>query len=228
MKRDEWLSKIVSRDCYILVDSDLPKIEKSDFLPNAFYSCRVLETSSFQQECLLKFGFRRIITEVEFSGDVKAEAGRLNNSQVRRAIRSDRDRILRIASTSFRFDRFHSDSYINRHKADQIKKLWVASALDNESTKGVWIAEYGREVAGFCLTVQSSNTIRVDLIAVASEFRGLGIGASLLTALPSCFNQERVTIVAGTQQQNKESCQLYRKLGMSITLSRNVYHSGFF
>lgn len=228
MKRDEWLSTVVSRDCYVLLDSDLPTMKKSDFRSDAFYTCRIVATSRDQRDCLLKLGFRTILTEVEFCGDVDAEAQRSSTSRVRAAVRSDRDKVLKIASTSFRYDRFHTDSCISRQKADQIKEFWVASALDDESVKDVWVAEYGREIAGFCLTMQSSGAVRIDLIAVASEFRGLGIGASLVTALPSCLNQETVRIVAGTQQRNSESCRLYKKLGMTITLSRDVCHSGFF
>jgi len=228
MKKDDWLSTVVSRDCYILLDSDVPTMVKSDFYTDAFYTCRTLATSSYQQDCLLKLGFRSILTEVEFCGDVSAEAQSSSTSRVRAAVRSDRDKVLKIASTSFRYDRFHTDSCISRQKADQIKEFWVASALDDESVKDVWVAEYGREIAGFCLTMQSSGAVRIDLIAVASEFRGLGIGASLVTALPSCLDQETVRIVAGTQQRNSESCRLYKKLGMTITLSRDVCHSGFF
>jgi len=228
MKKDDWLSTVVSRDCYILLDSDVPTMVKSDFYTDAFYTCRTLATSSYQQDCLLKLGFRSILTEVEFCGDVSAEAQSSSTSRVRAAVRSDRDKVLKIASTSFRYDRFHTDSCISRQKADQIKEFWVASALDDESVKDVWVAEYGREIAGFCLTMQSSGAVRIDLIAVASEFRGLGIGTSLVTALPSCLDQETVRIVAGTQQRNSESCRLYKKLGMTITLSRDVYHSGFF
>ena len=228
MKKDDWLSTVVSRDCYILLDSDVPTMVKSDFYTDAFYTCRTLATSSYQQDCLLKLGFRSILTEVEFCGDVSAEAQSSSTSRVRAAVRSDRDKVLKIASTSFRYDRFHTDSCISRQKADQIKEFWVASALDDESVKDVWVAEYGREIAGFCLTMQSSGAVRIDLIAVASEFRGLGIGTSLVTALPSCLDQETVRIVAGTQQRNSESCRLYKKLGMTITLSRDVCHSGFF
>jgi len=227
MLKDEWLSSVVARHCFTILESDLPKVQASELREDAFYTCRIPSCAN-QKRSVLELGFRFILSEVELVGDLWARPELLSVAEIRRANNSDRNRICEIASESFRYDRFHSDARLDQHKANRIKEHWVAAAFSGESEKDLWTAEWRGNVAGFCLTVGSDGIVRIDLIAVALEFTGNGIAKSLVTSLPHCLNEEKLTVVAGTQEHNVESLRLYSKIGMKKSQVKDVYHRGYF
>jgi len=227
MQKDDWLSSVVARNCFTVLESDVNKIQASDLREDAFYTCRIRSRAN-QKRLVLELGFRFILSEVELVGDFWARPKLSSVVEIRRANRLDQDRVCEIASESFRYDRFHFDAQIDQHKANQIKERWVAAAFSCESEKDLWIAELRNDVAGFCLTVRSPDIVRIDLIAVAAEFTGNGIAKSLVASLPHCLKEERLTVLAGTQEHNVESLRLYDRIGMKKSQVKDVYHRGYF
>jgi ribosomal protein S18 acetylase RimI-like enzyme len=59
---------------------------------------------------------------------------------------------------------------------------------------------------------------RIDLIGVVPEARGLGLAEMLIRAAIDG------KIIAGTYSDNMGAKRLYRKLGMEITKTEDVYH----
>ena len=228
MRRDDWLSEVVLRDCWILEESEVAGLKTNQFSQESFYTCRILDQSLKLQNTLLDLGFRLIVTEVELLGTIRAEKRSSQRCVIRRALPSDQGAVEDIASTSFRYDRFHVDSLIESYKADLIKRLWVASSFQKTSSKDLWVAEFDGIVAGFCLAQSSREWTRIDLIAVAPRFQGIGVGSALVKSLPGCYRKNSSSIRVGTQEKNQESIHLYRKCGMNIDHKRSVYHRGFF
>ena len=79
-------------------------------------------------------------------------------------------------------------------------------------------------VVGFLLVIAaSSDEMAIDLIAVDSDYRGLGLARAMTTFAESNCGEPRVVKV-GTQLANCSSLQLYFGNGFRILDARYVLH----
>jgi ribosomal protein S18 acetylase RimI-like enzyme len=228
MRRDDWLSSVVTKECFVLDESEIQSVQEHELSADSFYTCRLTNQAARLQNTLLNLGFRRVVSEVELHGSVVTETRVTSSCVVRRALPTDQKTIENIATNSFRHDRFHADALLDRSRADLIKKHWVAAAFERGSARNLWVAERENTVTGFCLTQRLQKAVRIDLIAVALTSQGLGIGRALVASLPACYGVPIIDLQVGTQKQNEESIRLYMKSGMSVSQERMVFHRGRF
>ena len=226
MTRDEWLSEVTLTSCFALEIPELMKMTGGEFSDMFFYTCRVSEPTSQQRSQLAKFRFRHILDEVNLIGEFQVLTSVTCDNEIRNAIDVDLDKVAKIATVSFKHDRFHQDPAVSVVSADQIKKRWVSDAFRTDSKRKLWVSDSVGRVDGFCLTAGSSPNIRIDLIAVDVDCRGRGIGGLLVGALPRLYGRPFISVQAGTQVENVESLRLYRRLGMRAMSYKSVYHRG--
>ena len=228
MRRDAWLSSVVTKECFVLDESEIQSVQKHELSADSFYTCRLTNQAVRLETSLVDLGFRNIVSEVELRGSVVTETQAVKSCVVRRALPADQEVVENIAVSSFRHDRFHADALLDRSRADLIKRRWVAATFERGSTKDLWVAERNQTVSGFCLVQRLQQVVRIDLIAVAIASQGLGIGSALVASLPACYGVPILDLEVGTQKQNEESIRLYMKCGMSVSHERMVFHRGSF
>lgn len=226
MIRDAWLSEAAGKNCVLITSSELTLLTVSDLEDSAFYTCRVNGSGNELHNQLTTLGFRHVLNEVEYMGYPQFNIPSESEFEIRSAIKSDFEDVVELAASGFSYDRFHWDPQVNPVTANQIKKLWVSSAFRHGSNRRLWIAEQSGRIAGFCLTVGSLPTIRIDLIAVDVNYRNRGVGARLVSSIPHCYGETSIILRAGTQVKNRESLRLYERVGMKIESERRVYHRG--
>lgn len=142
---------------------------------------------------------------------------------VRQATPTDRDAVTRLAADAFGSSRFYFDSRLAHHAGSMFQK-WVDRAFESAEFS-VMVSTSSAAVSGF-VCVRSKNGVgQIDLIGVASEHRGRGIGGLLLHHVSSHLHASgctRVEVV--TQLRNLSAVRLYERAGFALIGSSLTYH----
>ncbi len=140
--------------------------------------------------------------------------------RLREAQPADCKSVNQIANYSFLFSRFHADPGFEPTMGNRIKEAWAGNFFEGKRGHRMLVAEESKRLAGFILLLEKTDATVVDLIAVDPAFRGRGLGRALLLAA----ERKGRRIVAGTQQSNLPSCQMYLKCGYTVLKKEWVFH----
>jgi len=160
-------------------------------------------------ECLLTLG-RRL--------DVPAE----RPARVRLARREDAEAVAQIGASTFRFDRFHADARVSDQAADRLKGAWARNAVEGRAD-AVFVAEDDGRIAGFNACLLREDAV-IDLIGVAKDMQGKGIGRDLVRTSLSYYAGKAARMIVGTQSANHASLALYQSAGFRVDNSAFTLH----
>jgi len=231
--RDGWLSEVFEYDVFKLntendeiIDSKI--LFPKDSLPShTFYYAKVPVTSVSQVGALTNAGFRVIDVNVTF--ERQPENIMTNESIIVRDVkREDESDVLQIAETSFVYSRFHLDPFVSKEIADKIKREWIANYIRKQRGERLLIAEIGGKPVGFLAllaTGEKEKTGVIDLIGVAKNMQGRGIGKRLVQSHVKDAMQKYSKLIVGTQIANIPSMRLYQTCGYEISSSTYVLHA---
>jgi ribosomal protein S18 acetylase RimI-like enzyme len=169
-------------------------------------------------------GFRLVDTQVtlERGAEPAPAAPRV---EVRLAEPRDRDAVLNVAGSSFRFSRFHQDPRIGLKAAHAVKRAWAASCLDGQRGEEVLVALDQGQPAGFLAVLLAQDAAVIDLIAVAAQSQRRGIGGALVDAFIGRWRTRAARLRVGTQQANTASLRLYEGCGFRAVGTTRVLHA---
>ncbi len=169
------------------------------------------------------FGFRLVDVGLQLEAS-KVSISRTARGEVRTAVPGDEEEVKRLAGTSFVWSRFHSDPLIPNETANEIKSAWAGNFFRGERGDTMVVAEAGGEVAGFLLLLwDSEKKLVIDLIAVAADARGRGLGLGMIGFAAQHLNPSHGWRV-GTQLANRASLQLYEQAGFRMVSSEIILH----
>jgi ribosomal protein S18 acetylase RimI-like enzyme len=133
--------------------------------------------------------------------------------------------LLKLAIQCGAFSRFAIDKKIPIAKFEDLYKLWIINSLNKSMADDVIIYKSGNRTVGL-VTVYKKNRIgNIGLIGVDEEFRGKGIGKTLMNAVKSYFIAKGILkIHVVTQGQNLSACRLYETTGFSVIEKSEFYH----
>jgi ribosomal protein S18 acetylase RimI-like enzyme len=173
-------------------------------------------------------GFRLVDVALIFSQE---PAIRCNNPfladtypSVREARSADRSAITQIASTAFRYSRFHNDPLIADDQANELKQRWVGNFFDHLRGDTLLVAEVDGSIEGFLLVIETEEEHIIDLIAVAPWAQQRGHGRSLIHHFLARASSAGKRTRVGTQAVNTPSVRLYEKTGFRLLRSEAVFH----
>ena len=220
---DEWLTGLLGCPAFHLTGSakslgaqDLP-------VERAFVDAKMAVTRIDELRHLQDLGFRIVDTNVQLSR--KAEPLQSATEMCRFAVPEDESRVCDIAASSFSVSRFHLDTKIPKEIADRIKAGWAGNFF--RGCRGDWmvVAEDENGLAGFLQLLQHGDeAIQIDLIAVAEDARGRGLGRAMIGfGSQRCLGRP-AEVRVGTQIANIRSLKLYSFLGFVFTSATYVLH----
>jgi spore coat polysaccharide biosynthesis protein SpsF (cytidylyltransferase family)/ribosomal protein S18 acetylase RimI-like enzyme len=183
-------------------------------------SSRVPVDAIDQVECLVSEGFREIESLVTYRRPTVAVQ---DGSKPQLATNQDFDACLEIGRTSFQFDRFHSDPGVPNIAADKLKESWVKNSL-NGRADAVFVTREGDRVTGFNLCRLAGREVTIDLIAVANDMKGHGLGKQLIEKALNHYAGQADFIRAGTQINNVASNRLYLGTGFTEFSQQKTLH----
>lgn len=150
--------------------------------------------------------------------------------RIRAARPDDVEAVEDLASQALQDYRYLSDPRIPCARARETRRAWVREAFGGRA-HGIYVSEDARGLAGFVLVrrtlASDEQTVGiVDLLAVSSARRGLGLGRALLEqALRHSIEQlGTTTIEIGTQAKNLPAVNLYIGAGFCLARSELSLH----
>ncbi|MBI4389683.1 MAG: GNAT family N-acetyltransferase [Nitrospinae bacterium] len=144
---------------------------------------------------------------------------------VRKPLHEDMTAVKQIASTSFVYDRFHSDPEIHDSAADQLHANWIEDSFAKNADDRVLIAEKDGKVLGFisysvsekCDRELGLRILNIILLASHRESRNKNVAKALTLKVLELARQDHFDFVhVGTQLRNIKATNLYLKLGFQL------------
>jgi ribosomal protein S18 acetylase RimI-like enzyme len=227
MQSDGWLTKILRKPAYNLAST--PRDLQADELPQglAFVCGRVPVADADGLLHLQSLGFRTVDVNVQLSReaspiDMPSDA---DTAQIRFAEAGDEAGVRTIAAESFVHNRFARDPEIGKKIASTIKSEWAGNFFSGK--RGEWMVvtgPIGRPRSFLQLLRHPDGTVVIDLIAVESSHRKLGLARAMIAfANRACLNHPTAMVV-GTQIANTASLRLYHRLGFEIASAAYILH----
>jgi len=103
-------------------------------------------------------------------------------------------------------------------------QVWPRSAFE-KYRDSLFVAEDNGEIAGFIVIKIVSNQGKIKLIAVNPNFRGKGIGKSLMEYAFKYFAENRVKeIMARSRLHNEAGCAFLKSFGFKIKKTIENYY----
>ncbi|MBI5118176.1 GNAT family N-acetyltransferase [Candidatus Poribacteria bacterium] len=194
-------------------------------------SVRVSERSAGLIHALEQNGFRFIEVLLTFRHDLKDLDDFGDSHFIRASNKGDIEEVCAVAFNSFSFSRFHSDPLIAPAQANLSRAEWVRKACEGSADE-VFVAVEDNTIAGFItcrILSNGGNDARgiIDLTAVLPQFRGRGIGSSLVKRAQLYFRGKAEAVSVGTQSKNIPSIGLYQKLGFRPVSSEVTLHKHY-
>lgn len=210
IREDGWLSERIGHPVFTVDDASAVP----DGAGPCMYQARIPVEQVAAVQAFTARGFSVVDTTLTLErAPSRVEAA----ADVVRATPEQRDAVVEIARTSFRWSRFHLDPAVPDEVANTIKADWVGSYFDGTRGDELLVALQDGAPAGFLAVLAAADGARViDLVAVAERARGRG----LARALTSASGATRV----GTQAANVAATRLYESLGFSLARAEYALH----
>jgi ribosomal protein S18 acetylase RimI-like enzyme len=112
---------------------------------------------------------------------------------------------------------------IDNGAADESKRAWARNNLSGRGD-AAFIAEFRGQVIGFNLCLRGEDWALIDLIAVAPEAQGLGLGKALVEAAIRHYAGVVPVMRVGTQITNEASMAIYAAKGFTKTNEMVTFH----
>jgi dTDP-4-amino-4,6-dideoxy-D-galactose acyltransferase len=133
--------------------------------------------------------------------------------------------LINLAIQSGIYSRFNIDSRIGRLKYEELYKQWIINSVNKKLAKEVLVYCENDSITGL-ITLGEKNLIAdIGIIAVDVNYRGKGIGKSLVWAAENWFTNNKYTQVqVVTQGDNLSACRLYESCGYKKIKVEYFYH----
>lgn len=234
-EKDDWLSEVMTRPVFKWAGVSAPtagaiKKELSDRVSSrpGFFYVKWPTGDAAGLAVFTQAGFSVIDTPItlEWSGETPATPA---VSAVVSAESSHYEALGRMAESCFRFSRFHLDPQIPERLAHLVKRRWLENYFNGKRGVALYVALVEKRVAGFLAVAEvkslSERIAVIDLIGLAAEFQGRGIGANLVSHFVSEWRSRASSLRVGTQAANIPSLRLYEKTGFRIVGTQYVLHA---
>jgi dTDP-4-amino-4,6-dideoxy-D-galactose acyltransferase len=212
---DAWLAEVMRRPVFRVEGSGAADFEASP----GFYFAKVPTDRVADVRALERRGFSVVDTNVTFEHqrDVACAHDIVGDLEP-----ADADAVLAIAGSAFRYSRFHLDPEIGIELAHHVKREWIRNYVRGVRGDRLFVARSRGIPVGFLAALVGHGTAVIDLVAVAPDAHGNGVGSALVAAFSARY--QAMPRIVGTQIANVPSIRLYTKLGFALARSQYILH----
>jgi len=242
IRADRWLAEVIGRPAFRLTVPAQPESGAAAAWrealrshaaehPNAFYDAKVPIEAVPAIRALTGAGLFLADVNLTFRRESAPEgivppAG--SGIAVAPFAPADREGVLEIAGSCFRYSRFHLDPLFSKEIADRVKRAWIKSCIEGERGDRLWVARWDGRPVGFLAALtdaRPSERVRIiDLIGVDSRTQGRGIGRALVNQFIAESSAEGSAMEIGTQAANGPSARLHEGCGFRLVRAQAVLH----
>lgn len=185
--------------------------------------CRISASEWMQTHALETAGFHLMDQLVTFEGScgVFPAPERVTIHTLDREDARAVATVKRIGAEAFMHSRFYNDRRFDRVRVDDLYNRWSVAALEKGE---VYVARYDDRVAGFVSCESEGPSVQIQLIAVAPEARGAGVGSNLVQVIRTLYADRCSVLRVGTQLTNKGAIALYTACGLKLSRTELTFH----
>jgi dTDP-4-amino-4,6-dideoxy-D-galactose acyltransferase len=133
--------------------------------------------------------------------------------------------LLDLAIESGLYSRFRIDPKIPIEIFTQLYQQWITNSTKHEIAKEVLVIHRQHSIVAMATLGEKQGRGDIGLLAVAQNYRGIGLGQQLLQAAKDWFfTHGYPDCQVITQQANLPACRLYERGGFHIESIENFYH----
>jgi len=191
-------------------------------------SCRVDAANAPLADWLSAAGFRFIEVQLRATlPRLRPTTLRASRLTVRKPSPEDRDRLIEIAGTAFRFGRYHADPRFPRALADRRYAIWVRDALADrsEQIRLFVTGPVGRPV-GFIHAAIRERGADLRLAGVDPDDAGIAGPELFLGALGHLAQEGVERVTARLSASNMSALNLYASMSFRFHEPQLVFHRG--
>lgn len=135
-------------------------------------------------------------------------------------------KLIDLSVESGTYSRFKVDTKIDNSKFEELYSLWIINSVNRQLAKSVLVYYIDEIIAGFVTLGEKNEKADIGIIAVDAQFRGKGIGKSLMLSAERRFadNTANTEIQVVTQGENIPACKLYESCGYEVNKVEYFYH----
>lgn len=121
--------------------------------------------------------------------------------------------------------RFYQDARFDKEKVGEMYVNWIRNSLNHKSKSSLlFVNETSLELIGI-IVYSITDKVRLELINVRSNFRGLGYGREMLNVFQRfLFGRNIESYYVGTQKDNLSANRLYTKMGGKKIEEISIHH----
>jgi ribosomal protein S18 acetylase RimI-like enzyme len=179
--------------------------------------------------CAEKAGYHLVDLRVTLSARILGQnITDLAESSIRFANENDIEALRRLAGENHTNSRFFTDLHFDREKCRQLYEIWIEKCVRAENGRVFVWDHQGKAVAYVTAKLDLENSGSIELVGIAPEFQGKGIGKKLISSALQYFYANQVfTGTTATQGRNIHALKLYQKCGFTIQSIELWYHKWF-
>jgi ribosomal protein S18 acetylase RimI-like enzyme len=216
-REDVWLAGVLERPTFAVEPPYAPP-DKTGF----YYGKVPVEDVKAVSE-LIGYGFSVVDVNVTFA-HAGVAAGSHASAVVGPARPEHHEALVEIAGRCFRYSRFHLDPEIPNALADRVKREWLRSYSEGRRGLELLAAVDDDQPVGFLAVLETGGQRVIDLVGVAPETQGRGVGQALVAAFVTRHGGHGADLIVGTQLANIPSLRLYQSQGFEISRAAYVLH----
>lgn len=128
-----------------------------------------------------------------------------------------------LAIQSGEHSRYNVDPYFENEDFIKLYKVWIDNSVDGGFADYVLVPE-GDTIKGMITGKVKDNQLSIGLLATDSQYRGEGIGSSLIGEIINIASKRGLMVEVTTQSDNENACRFYENRGFEIGKEEFVYH----
>lgn len=172
---------------------------------------------------LERAGFCLIDVIIEYAKPLSPSKNLSSRDVLRLASPEDVPKIADLAVSTFKMSRFHNDPLLSIEVAERVHREWVKNACIGVAADAVWVVGPESKVSGFVSCKIKDKVGTIDLVAVAREHAGQGMGQSLVALAERWFiSQGCVEVRVQTQANNFAAMALYTSCEFKTRSTHNT------
>ncbi|MGE0788885.1 MAG: GNAT family N-acetyltransferase [Sandaracinaceae bacterium] len=174
-------------------------------------------------DALAGLGFALVDVGVTFAR--APEPGRGGHPRVREATLADRPDIEARCAPIFRTSRYYRDSFFTEAQADEVHRRWIANSFAGRAAR-IFVADDDAGRAGGFITLlvdDAARVGRIELLGVATDAGGRGLGAGLVDASLGWLAGRVERVLVKTQSTNFRAANVYERAGFVLAQSDLTY-----
>ncbi|QCX39132.1 GNAT family N-acetyltransferase [Aureibaculum algae] len=135
------------------------------------------------------------------------------------------EQMLDLAVQSGKYSRFNYDKRIAKKKFEELYKKWIINSVNLSIAKNTLVYKVNDSILGMLTLSEKNGKGDIGIVAVDEEYRGKGIGKTLLNAAEKwTYDNNYTKIQVVTQGFNIPACKLYENRGFLKDKTEFVYH----